>query len=68
MRKSGKVLIVGEWFDLFKDNVIVDLVCDFCFLELKEIWLKDKFVGDYRVVCFLFVVLINWNGFIWNCL
>lgn len=66
MRKSGKVLIVGERFDLFKDNVIADSARDFCFSELKEIWLKDKFAGDHRVVCPLLVVLTNRNGFIWN--
>ena len=54
MRKTGKVLIVGERFDLFKDNVIADSARDFCFWE-KEIWLKGKVAGDHRVVCPLLV-------------
>lgn len=32
MKRTGKVLIVGERFDLFNYNVIADSARDFCFL------------------------------------
>lgn len=66
MRRTGKVLIVGERFDLFNDNVIADSARDFWFFGRRKFWCKRQFVGDHRVVCPLLVVFTNRNGFFGN--
>ena len=62
MKRTGKVLIVGERFDLSVYSVIADSARDFCFCE-KEILVERQFVGDHRSVCPLLVVFINGNGY-----
>ena len=61
MKRTGKVLIVGERFDLFVYSVIADSARDFCFWE-KEILVERQFAGDHRSVCPLLVVFIDRNG------
>ena len=41
MKETGKVLIVGERFDLFNYSVIADSARDFCFWE-KEILVERQ--------------------------
>ena len=62
MKRTGKVLIVGERFELFIYSVIADSARDFCFGE-KEILVERQFAGDHRSVCPLLVVFINRNGY-----
>lgn len=66
-KKTGKVIIVGERFDLFNYNVIADSARDFCFFKRRKLsgdTILLEFTGCFALCLWFLQTGMDYSGIV----